>query len=248
MIKIKQITGLQTELDTKASTSHTHAASDITSGTFGSARIPNLDASKITSGIFGTARIPNLNASKITSGTFNTSRIPSLDISKITGLQTTLTDLDTRVSDLETSGGGGGGGSSIFGFMYDINGRQRITSGGTIFFGSTPVNEGLEATDTAFQILTAGFYEITYTVTLVSLYANRSVWRGQIMVDGTFVDGSASRDYWRHSSYGQFSSLNSTAIVYLETDQVVEIYVDLINGGNPVETVQNESQMTIKKL
>ena len=54
-----------------ASTSHTHAAADITSGTFSTARIPNLAASKITSGTFDAARIPNLNASKITSGTFS---------------------------------------------------------------------------------------------------------------------------------------------------------------------------------
>jgi hypothetical protein len=51
--------------------SHNHAASEITSGTFSTARIPNLAASKITSGTFDAARIPNLNASKITSGTFS---------------------------------------------------------------------------------------------------------------------------------------------------------------------------------
>ena len=48
--------------------SHTHAASDVTSGTFATARIPNLAASKINSGTFDAARIPNLAASKINSG------------------------------------------------------------------------------------------------------------------------------------------------------------------------------------
>ena len=56
---------------------HTHAASDVTSGTFATARIPNLAASKITSGTFATARIPDLSASKITSGTLNNSRLPT---------------------------------------------------------------------------------------------------------------------------------------------------------------------------
>jgi len=40
-----------------ATASHTHAASDITSGTFGASRIPNLAASKITTGTFATGRI-----------------------------------------------------------------------------------------------------------------------------------------------------------------------------------------------
>lgn len=65
---------------------HTHDASDVTSGSFASARIPNLDASKITAGTLGTARIPNLAASKITSGTLSDSRLPSSMANKtITG-------------------------------------------------------------------------------------------------------------------------------------------------------------------
>ncbi len=48
----------------------TAAAGIITSGTFDTARIPNLDAGKITTGTFADARIPNLAATKITSGTF----------------------------------------------------------------------------------------------------------------------------------------------------------------------------------
>lgn len=40
-----------------AAASHNHAASDITSGTFGASRIPNLAASKITTGTFATGRI-----------------------------------------------------------------------------------------------------------------------------------------------------------------------------------------------
>ena len=65
-------------------TGHTHAAGDVTSGTFAAARIPNLDASKITAGTLGADRIPNLNASKITAGTLGADRIPSLAASKIT--------------------------------------------------------------------------------------------------------------------------------------------------------------------
>ena len=59
-----------------ATASHSHAASDITSGTLATARIPSLAASKITSGTLADARIPSLSASKITSGTLSTDRIP----------------------------------------------------------------------------------------------------------------------------------------------------------------------------
>ena len=59
-------------------------AANITSGTFDTARIPELNASKITSGTLDAVRIPNLNADKITAGTINVDRIPSLNADKIT--------------------------------------------------------------------------------------------------------------------------------------------------------------------
>lgn len=73
-----------------AATSHTHAAADVTSGTFDDARIPNLNASKINAGTLADARIPSLNASKTNAGTFDAARIPDLATSKITGLDTAL--------------------------------------------------------------------------------------------------------------------------------------------------------------
>lgn len=64
-------------------------ASDITSGEFATARIPNLDASKINSGALDASRIPELDASKVTSGVFATDRIPNLDVSKVSGALST---------------------------------------------------------------------------------------------------------------------------------------------------------------
>ena len=48
----------------------TIAASQVTSGIFVDARIPNLNASKTTAGTFSVARIPDINASKIIAGAF----------------------------------------------------------------------------------------------------------------------------------------------------------------------------------
>ena len=74
------------DLDGKyAESSHTHAAGDITSGTFDDARIPSLNASKITAGTFATGRIPSLATSKITSGTFANARISSSSVTQHEG-------------------------------------------------------------------------------------------------------------------------------------------------------------------
>ena len=84
---------------TAGSFSGSMAASNVDSGTLGTARIPDLDASKIASGTLGTARIPDLAASKITSGTFADARIPSLAASKITS----GTFADARIPSLAAS-------------------------------------------------------------------------------------------------------------------------------------------------
>lgn len=78
------VTGaIQTQLNDKAASTHTHAAGDIASGTLADARIPSLDASKIASGTLAAARIPGLDAGKITSGTISIDRLPQAALERL---------------------------------------------------------------------------------------------------------------------------------------------------------------------
>ena len=97
-----------------ATASHSHAASDITSGTLATARIPSLAASKITSGTLADARIPSLAASKITSGTLDNARLDNtifrhrgtLDLTSSSGGNNSLpfddAHTETRVAEYGT--------------------------------------------------------------------------------------------------------------------------------------------------
>ncbi len=87
---------------TAGSFSGSMAASNVDSGTLGTARIPDLAASKITSGTFADARIPSLAASKITSGTISDSRLPSSISSDITGNAATSTKAFVTESDTDS--------------------------------------------------------------------------------------------------------------------------------------------------
>lgn len=99
------------------------AASAIISGTFATARIPNLPTSIITSGTFATARIPNLPASIITSGTFATARIPNLPASIITSgtFSTARLPVSTSVESNNNLPTGAAIQSYITGLGYEAN-------------------------------------------------------------------------------------------------------------------------------
>ena len=66
--KAECVDGLEEALAAKAAATHHHAAGDINSGIFDSARIPNLDASKIASGTMAAARLPTIAVNKGGSG------------------------------------------------------------------------------------------------------------------------------------------------------------------------------------
>lgn len=79
------VNALETALGGKSNVGHTHAAADVTSGTFTQ------------------TRIPDLNASKITAGTLDAARIPAIPVSGVTGLQAAL-DAKADVSDIVVLG------------------------------------------------------------------------------------------------------------------------------------------------
>lgn len=66
--KAECVDGLEEALAAKAAATHHHAAGDINSGIFDSARIPNLDASKVASGTMAAARLPTIAVNKGGSG------------------------------------------------------------------------------------------------------------------------------------------------------------------------------------
>ncbi len=113
--------------DARTPTSHTHAASDVSSGTLAIGRIPtgssgstvcigndsrlsdartptshNHAASEVTSGTLDVARIPDLAASKITSGTLDAARIPAVTSSMITDGTIVNADIDASAAIVAT--------------------------------------------------------------------------------------------------------------------------------------------------
>jgi len=117
-----------------AAISHTHAAGDITTGTFVDARIPSLDAGKTTTGVFNIARIPDIPASKVT-GILDAARIPSLDAGKTTTGVFAVARLGTGIPSVSTFLRGDGSWAAVSQNVTDVlagNGLTRSASGGNI--------------------------------------------------------------------------------------------------------------------
>lgn len=105
--------------DARTPLAHTHAASDVTSGTFDIARIPTVSYTALSN--VPTAFAPSAHthdASAIASGTINAARLPA-NVATLNGLSGTLTiaagdnvTVSTSGSSITIAAGGGGGGGT----------------------------------------------------------------------------------------------------------------------------------------
>jgi hypothetical protein len=140
---ISDVTGLQTALDGKSGVSHTHSASDLTSGTLDVARIPSLPASQIGSGVLDEARLPFATTAQARQYQSTTTLIsPSTAADAIRGVN--VYDLGVG-----TSTNAGGGSSTLTG--QSVFQQASTTAGGSSVHRVS--NSGLlwEAGTAAFQ-------------------------------------------------------------------------------------------------
>jgi hypothetical protein len=100
---------------------------------------------------------------------------------------------------------------------------------------------------------TAGFYLISYSVTFRSNYANRSCFGlfAHLNNTGSGIHGSANVQYFRYSTYGQFSTVSATFLVDVEEGAELRLRTSLLSGSfnHEVVTVGGaENTITFTKL
>ena len=96
-----------------------------------------------------------------------------------------------------------------------------------------------------------GFYLVSYTVTFRSNYANRSCFGlfAHLNNTGSGIAGSANVQYFRYSTYGQFSTVSATFVMDVEEGAQLRLRTSLLSGSFNHEVVtvsgaQNSIQFT----
>ena len=84
----------------------------------------------------------------------------------------------------------------------------------------------------------AGLYEVSYSVTFRSNYANRSSFGlvGYSPVEGTYIRGSRNVQYFRFNSYGEYATISGTFYWSGPAGGILQIRTELLSGSASHQT------------